>query len=177
MAVKREKDKKRQQHFVQSTASFWYFCVASCNNNAIFAGFSLTCLESLGFFNFNQFNNSPFSLPNYFRTLSSCLGSKNSVTTFVSLSNDFVNIPPWYMYPYTQKISWYGTDLLKCNSLYWGYSPGKGQPRIKYFWGFKYLKARAFRFSFLDSIRGFTPPDHIRCLMDSSCIGKVWDVG
>ena len=26
-----------------------YFCVASCNNNAIFVGFSLICLESLGF--------------------------------------------------------------------------------------------------------------------------------
>ena len=29
--------------------SFQYFCVASSNNNAIFVGFSLICLESLGF--------------------------------------------------------------------------------------------------------------------------------
>ena len=29
--------------------SFWYFCVASCNDNAIFVCFSLICRESLGF--------------------------------------------------------------------------------------------------------------------------------
>ena len=29
--------------------NFQYFCVASCNNNAIFEGFSLICPESLGF--------------------------------------------------------------------------------------------------------------------------------
>ena len=35
-------------------------------------------LETPIFFNFNQFNNCPFFLPNYFITLFSCLGSKSS---------------------------------------------------------------------------------------------------
>ena len=30
--------------------SFQYFCVVSCNNNATFVWFSLTCLENLGSF-------------------------------------------------------------------------------------------------------------------------------
>ena len=33
--------------------SFQYFCVASCNNNAIFVWFSLICFERLGFLEWN----------------------------------------------------------------------------------------------------------------------------
>ena len=48
--------------------SFQYFCFASCNNNVVFVGFSLICLESLGFLyrNWKSFVNflpPPPSLP------------------------------------------------------------------------------------------------------------------
>ena len=45
IAVNREKG--REITTFCSIISFQYFCVASCNNNAILVGFSLTNLESL----------------------------------------------------------------------------------------------------------------------------------
>ena len=48
ITVNRERE-KRELDFVQKSMSFWYFCVVSCNNNAIFVGFSLICLQSFGF--------------------------------------------------------------------------------------------------------------------------------
>ena len=51
VAVNREKRRaKRDTDFVQWSVGFGFFCiVSSCHNNAIFVGFSLICLESLGF--------------------------------------------------------------------------------------------------------------------------------
>ena len=50
--------------------SFLYFCVVSCNNNAISVGFSLICLESLGILqrNWKSFANFfyPLSPPLYY---------------------------------------------------------------------------------------------------------------
>ena len=48
VAVNKEKGKQRTR-FCSIILSFWYFCVVSCNNNAIFVEFSLISLESLGF--------------------------------------------------------------------------------------------------------------------------------
>ena len=47
-AVNREG--QRDNKILFNNLSFQYCCVASCNNNAIFVGFSLISLESLGFF-------------------------------------------------------------------------------------------------------------------------------
>ena len=44
-----QREGQRENKILFNNLSFQYFCVASCNNNAIFVGFSLICLESLGF--------------------------------------------------------------------------------------------------------------------------------
>ena len=46
---KESTNRSKQRVNFQQTASFQYSCVAYYNDKAIFVGFSLICLESLGF--------------------------------------------------------------------------------------------------------------------------------
>ena len=48
IAVNRKKTRERSLSEF-SVVSFRYFYITSCHNNAVFVGFSLICLESLGF--------------------------------------------------------------------------------------------------------------------------------
>ena len=49
VAVNREKGRETDNNILFNNLIFPHFCVASCNNKVIFVGFSLKCLESLGF--------------------------------------------------------------------------------------------------------------------------------
>ena len=55
VAINREKDNILFFKTVYIYISFLYFCIAYCNDDkAIFTGFSLTCLESWGFFKWEK---------------------------------------------------------------------------------------------------------------------------